>query len=175
MASDESGRRDHVPQDSGTAFVYALRFDGSTGAVSDRRTLMQIDQPGVAPDGLTVDEQGGLWVALWGGAAVNRYRPDGTLQASVELPLERPASRAFGGPDRAALFVTTAPLTSTAPLSRDKPEAGRVFAIEGLGVRGFPCLPYRGRTPRPSAAWGCRGAGQPRGRERYAAVVPASR
>jgi sugar lactone lactonase YvrE len=52
--------------DSGTACVYAFRFDSPTGAISERRTLVHIDQPDVAPDGLTVDEQGGIWVALWG-------------------------------------------------------------------------------------------------------------
>jgi sugar lactone lactonase YvrE len=130
--------------DSGTACVYAFGFDGSTGAISDRRTLVHIDQPGVVPDGLTVDEQGGIWAALWGGAAVNRYEPDGKLRASVELPVERPTSCAFGGPDRDILFVTTARVGLDETVLARQPEAGRVFAIKGLGIRGLPCLPYRG-------------------------------
>ena len=101
--------------DSGTGCVDAFRFDGATGAISDRRTLVRSDQPGVVPDGLTVDEEGGIWVALWGGGAVNRYAPDGSLLASVELPVERPTSCAFGGPDRATLFITTARGSSTTP------------------------------------------------------------
>ena len=70
-----------------------------SGAITNRRTLVHSDQPGVVPDGLTVDEEDGIWVALWGGGAVNRYAPDGSLLASVELPVERPTSCAFGGPD----------------------------------------------------------------------------
>jgi sugar lactone lactonase YvrE len=132
--------------DSGTACVYAFRFDGPTGAISERRTLVHIDQPDVAPDGLTVDDQGGIWVALWGGAAVNQYRPDGILKASVTFPVDRPTSCAFGGPDNATLFVTTAREgLDKAALAR-QPDAGRVLAIEGLSVRGLPCLPYQGRT-----------------------------
>ena len=72
--------------DSGTGCVDAFRFDGSTGAISDRRTVVRIDQPGVVPDGLTVDEEGGIWVALWNGGAVNRYAADGSLLATVQLP-----------------------------------------------------------------------------------------
>ena len=49
--------------DSGTGCVDVFRFDGPSGAISDRRTLVHIDQPGVAPDGLTVDDEGGIWVA----------------------------------------------------------------------------------------------------------------
>ncbi len=134
--------------DSGTACIYAFRFDGSTGAISERRTLVHVDQPGVAPDGLTIDEQGGIWVALWGGGAVNRYQPDGRLVESIELPTERPTSCAFGGPDRDVLFVTTSRVDLDAAALAGQPDAGRVFAIDGLGVRGLPCLPYRGRVPR---------------------------
>ncbi|HEY7814407.1 MAG TPA: SMP-30/gluconolactonase/LRE family protein, partial [Nakamurella sp.] len=64
--------------DGGTGCVDAFRFDGPSGAISDRRTLVHIDQPGVAPDGLTVDDEGGIWVALWNGAAIHRYAPDGS-------------------------------------------------------------------------------------------------
>ena len=134
--------------DSGTACIYAFRFDGGTGAISERRTLVQVSEAGVAPDGLTVDEEGGIWVALWLGGAVNRYGPDGSLQASIELPVERPTSCAFGGPDRSTLFVTTARVDLDEAALARQPEAGRVFAIDGLGVRGLPCLPYRGRVPR---------------------------
>jgi sugar lactone lactonase YvrE len=94
--------------DSGTGCLYAFRFDGPSGAISDRRTLVHIDQPCVVPDGLTVDEEGGIWVALWNGAAVHRYAPDGTLLASVPLPVQRPTSCAFGGLGRDTLFVTSA-------------------------------------------------------------------
>ena len=133
--------------DSGTGCVDAFRFDNPSGAISDRRTLVHIDQPGVAPDGLTVDEEGGIWVALWNGAAIHRYAPDGSLLARVELPVARPTSCAFGGPNRDTLFVTTAQADLDHDPRNDQSHAGKVFAISGLGVRGLPCQPYRGQTP----------------------------
>lgn len=135
--------------DSGTGCVDAFRFDGPSGAISDRRTLVHIDQPGVVPDGLTVDDEGGIWVALWNGAAIHRYAPDGSLLTSVQLPVERPTSCAFGGPRRDTLFVTTARTGLDDDALARQPHAGKVFAIDGLGARGLPCLPYRGRIPRP--------------------------
>lgn len=99
--------------DSGTGCVDAFRFDGPSGAISDRRTLVHIDQPGVAPDG---------------------------------LPVDRPTSCAFGGPRRDTLFVTTARTDLDDDALARQPHAGKVFAIDGLGARGLPCLPYRGTT-----------------------------
>ena len=64
--------------DSGTGRIDAFDFDASSGDITRRRTIVAIQEPGVAPDGLTVDEDGGIWVALWGGGAVRRYRPDKT-------------------------------------------------------------------------------------------------
>jgi sugar lactone lactonase YvrE len=132
--------------DSGTGCVEAFRFDGSSGAISNRRTLVHIDQPGVVPDGLTVDEEGGIWVALWNGGAVHRYAPDGSLLASVPLPVQRPTSCAFGGRGRDTLFVTSARTGLDDDALAGQPHAGKVFAIDGIGFRGLPCLPYRGQV-----------------------------
>ena len=130
--------------DSGPGTVESFRFDGRDGSITDRRTLVRSDDPAVVPDGLTVDVEGGIWVALWGGGTVNRYAPDGSLLASVKLPVERPTSCAFGGPDRETLFVTTAQVGLDDAARERQPHAGRVFSITGLGVRGLPCEPYRG-------------------------------
>ena len=97
-------------------------------------------------DGLTVDEEGGIWVALWNGGAVHRYAPDGSLLASVPLPVQRPTSCAFGGPGRDTLFVTTARSGLDDDALAGQPHAGKVLAIDGLGFRGLPCLPYRGQV-----------------------------
>ena len=132
--------------DSGTSRVDAFDFDASSGDISRRRTIVAIQEPGVAPDGLTVDEDGGIWVALWGGGAVRHYRPDGALLTVVPLPVDRPTSCVFGGPDRSTLVVTTARHGLDDEALSRQPHAGRVFRIEGLGVRGAPCAYYRGRT-----------------------------
>jgi sugar lactone lactonase YvrE len=135
--------------DSGTATIDAFDFDPSTGDLDERRTIVRIDTPGVAPDGLTVDDHGDIWVALWGGSELRRYRPDGSLLSTVAVPVERPTSCAFGGPDRSTLFVTTArDGLDQAGLER-QPDAGRVFRIDGLGASGPACAPYRGRTSPP--------------------------
>jgi sugar lactone lactonase YvrE len=77
---------------------------------------------------------------------VNRYGPDGSLLATVPMPVRRPTSCAFGGPDRTTLFVTSARNDLGPTPVEHQPDAGGVFAIDGLGVPGLPCLPYRGRT-----------------------------
>ncbi len=138
--------------DSGTGCVDAFSFEASSGALSERRTLVHIDEPGVVPDGLTVDEEGGVWVALWGGGAVNRYGPDGSLLATLRLPVQRPTSCAFGGPDLATLFVTTARAGLDDDALAGQADAGRVFSITGLDTHGLPCQPYRGRIPAASVA-----------------------
>ena len=137
--------------DSGTGCLEVFRFEMSTGAITNRRTLVRSDQPGVVPDGLTVDEEGGIWVALWGGGAVNRYAPDGSLLASLELPVERPTSCAFGGPDRATLFITTARegLDDDAGLGNlTADECSRSPASVYAGSRASPTAD-ESRRPRP--------------------------
>ncbi len=136
--------------DSGTGQVEAFGFDGATGHLSRRRTLVRILQPGAVPDGLTVDQEGGIWVALWGGGAVQRYGPDGALLATLRLPVDQPTSCAFGGPELATLFVTSARVgLDEAALDR-QPHAGHLFRFDDLGVTGTPCAPYRGHIESPA-------------------------
>lgn len=133
--------------DSGTGSVEAFDFDGPSGAISGRRTLVHIDQPGMAPDGLTVDEEGDIWVALYGGWAVNRYGPDGSRRAKVPIPVAQVTSCAFGGGDRRTLFVTTGRERLEESALKRQPEAGRVFSVTGLDARGPSCSLYRGEVP----------------------------
>ena len=134
--------------DSGASQVDAFDFDGATGAITHRRTLVHIDQPGIAPDGLTVDEQGDIWVALYGGWAVHRYGADGTLRATVDIPVAQATSCAFGGADRGTLFVTTGRERLDQDALERQPDAGRVFSVSGLDSRGTGCTPYRGELAR---------------------------
>ena len=134
--------------DSGTSLVEAFDFDGVTGAISRRRTLVHIDQSGMSPDGLTVDEQGDIWVGLYNGWGVHRYAPDGTLRASVDIPVAQATSCAFGGGDRRTLFVTTGRERLDEAALERQPDAGRVFSVTGLDAQGPACTPYRGEVPR---------------------------
>jgi sugar lactone lactonase YvrE len=130
--------------DSGARCIDAFDFDGSSGDLDGRRTIVRVTEPGAAPDGLTVDARGEIWVAMWDGAAVRRYSAQGDLVATVPMPVDRPTSCAFGGRDLATLFVTTARHgLEPAALAR-QPDAGRVFRVDGLGATGLRCSTYRG-------------------------------
>jgi sugar lactone lactonase YvrE len=130
--------------DSGAGSLEAFSFDARSGDIANRRTLVQLEPP-AAPDGLTVDAEGGVWVAVWDGGCVRRYSPTGELLTEVSLPVERPTSCAFGGRDLTMLFVTTAREGLDDERLARQPHAGHVFAVDGLGVRGLPSNAYRGR------------------------------
>lgn len=101
----------------------------------DRRLLASIDEKHGSPDGLWVDEEGAVWVALYGGSAVRRYLPDGTLDEIVTVGARQVTSCTFGG---TALFITT----SRENLSDDDdPLAGCLFRAE-TGIRGLEVLPF---------------------------------
>lgn len=113
-------------------------FDYADGALRRRRPLVHIPPEQGAPDGLTVDAEGCLWVALWGGGAVHRYRPDGRLTEVHTVPAPRVTACTFGGPRLDELYVTTSRVSTD--LDRH-PAAGAVFRLRP-GVRGLPVLPY---------------------------------
>jgi sugar lactone lactonase YvrE len=138
--------------DSGTGLVEAFDFHGASGTISGRRTLVRVDRPGIAPDGLTVDEQGDIWIGMYGGWAVDRYRPEGSLRATVPIPAAQATSCAFGGHDRRTLFVTTGRERLDQAALECQPDAGRVFSVTGLGARGAACAPYRGRVTTENEA-----------------------
>jgi sugar lactone lactonase YvrE len=121
--------------DSPTGQVDVLDFDVATGAVSDRRALASIDAGPAVPDGLTVDAEGCIWVALWDGGAVLRLGPDGAILQAIELPVARVTSCAFGGPDLETLFISTA--------ASDDGSGGALFSCQP-GVTGLSTHPYGG-------------------------------
>lgn len=108
-------------------------FDsGEDGTITGRRPLAEIEQGAGFPDGLTVDADGCVWVALWDGGAVRRYTPSGELDRVIELPVPRVTCCAFGGPGLTDLYVTTARVGLTAP----HPLAGSLLVVPGAG-KGF--------------------------------------
>jgi sugar lactone lactonase YvrE len=123
--------------DSTTQRVDAFDFHAATGDISDRRTLIEIDEADGLPDGMTVDAEGGIWICLFGGAALRRYTHDGRLDASVPLPTTNPTSPCFGGPDLRTLYITTARHRLTPAQLSSEPLAGAVLALEPE-VRGLP-------------------------------------
>ena len=129
--------------DTPTRGVDAFAFDPPTGEIADRRRIIDIPPDNGLPDGMTVDSEGGLWVALWGGDAVHRYLPDGTLERIVELPCRVVTSSAFGGALLDELFITTASLGLTPDELEAQPGAGGLFSCRP-GLRGLPSGPFAG-------------------------------
>lgn len=125
--------------DTPTGGVDAFDHDSATGALSRRRRIIDVDRGW--PDGMTLDADGCLWVALWDGWGLRRYAPDGRLLATVELPAQRVTSCAFGGPSLSTLYVTTA-RAGLRDLT-DQPLAGSLFAFEP-GVAGLPAGEWAG-------------------------------
>ncbi|MGQ4385930.1 SMP-30/gluconolactonase/LRE family protein [Streptomyces sp. SAS_270] len=103
----------------------------------NRRTLATVEDG--FPDGLTVDADGCVWVALWDGGAVRRYTPSGELDRVVELPVRRPTACAFGGADLTDLYITTACTGLEAP----HPMSGSVLVLPGAG-KGLPQPAFAG-------------------------------
>lgn len=121
--------------DTPTGGVDAFDHDPDTGTVTNRRRLVDVERGW--PDGLTVDAEGCLWVALWDGWGLRRYAPDGRLLTTVELPARRVTSCAFGGPDLSVLYVTSARTGLSDDELARQPEAGSLFAF-APGVVGLP-------------------------------------
>jgi sugar lactone lactonase YvrE len=122
--------------DTATDRVDVFEYDSERG-LSGRQPF--VDAPG-SPDGLTVDAEGGVWVAMYGAGCVRRYGPDGTLDEIVELPVTKATACTFGGPGLDQLFITT---------SREhlkpgvEPQAGALF-VTSPGVRGLPTHVFAG-------------------------------
>lgn len=107
------------------------------GAATGRRVHATLTDG--APDGMTVDAEGALWVAVWDGGCIRRLAPDGTLLTEIAMPVRRPTSVAFGGPDLRTLHVTSARFGTG-----DSPGAGDLYALTP-GVAGLPDTPFEYR------------------------------
>ncbi|MDT9687104.1 SMP-30/gluconolactonase/LRE family protein [Streptomyces sp. P9(2023)] len=104
-----------------------------------RRPFATIEPGAGFPDGLTVDADGCVWVALWDGAQLRRYTPDGALDRVVPLPVRRPTACAFGGPDLRDLYITTA----RTGLPHPHPLTGSLLVLRGAG-QGLPGVAFGG-------------------------------
>jgi sugar lactone lactonase YvrE len=127
--------------DSAACRVDVFDFELASGRLDERRPFVSIDEEDGIPDGLTVDDEGGVWVALYGGRRVRRYDARGRLDSVLEIPAENVTSCCFGGDDGRSLFVTTA-----AP-------DGNVYVTEP-GVSGPPAHVFQtgGTRTAPSDA-----------------------
>ena len=129
--------------DSPTRRVDVFDCDPATGTLENRRPFAAVEVGGAVPDGMTVDAEGGVWVALHGGWGLNRYSPDGDLVAEVRLPVARVTSCCFGGPELRDLYVTTRRGgLSDAEVAR-QPLSGALLRLD-VGVAGLPTDAFAG-------------------------------
>jgi sugar lactone lactonase YvrE len=117
--------------------IYRFDYDHAAGRIANRSLFTDTTAQNVVPDGGTIDEEGFIWNAQWDGWRVVRYAPDGRIDRIVEMPVQKPTSCMFGGPDLATLYVTSAIWDLTPDKLKDQPAAGGLFALD-LGIRGVP-------------------------------------
>ena len=119
-------------------------FDlGEDGQANNRRVFLQFGPGDGNPDGMTVDAEGCLWIAFWGGSCLRRFSPAGERIETVRLPVSQPSSCAFGGPDLDRLYVTSARVDLDESALRMQPNAGGLFMLIP-GVRGLAEAPFAG-------------------------------
>jgi sugar lactone lactonase YvrE len=128
--------------DSAPKTIDVFDYDLATGEATGRRRFVELPADGGNPDGLAVDAEGGVWVAIWNGSALHRYAPDGTLDEVVPIPTPLVASCCFGGADLEDLYVTTGTV-ELPPERREDPGAGAVYVLRP-GVRGLPTTAFGG-------------------------------
>jgi sugar lactone lactonase YvrE len=121
--------------------VDAFDFEAVSGTIANRRPFARVE--GGSPDGMAVDAEGGLWVAVWGGGKVLHFLADGSLAGEIELPVSRVTSCCFGGPELCDLYITSAWQGMVDDERAEQPLAGGIFCCRP-GPQGQPTRSYAG-------------------------------
>lgn len=129
--------------DSMIRTIWAYDFDSVSGEIENRRTIATLPASDGVPDGLAVDAQGYIWSAIWDGWRIIRYAPDGRIDREIPMPVQRPSSCMFGGPNLSTLYVTSACADLKADELSRGPLAGALFGLD-VGVAGLPQVPFGG-------------------------------
>ena len=117
--------------------IYLFDYVNETGAINNQRVFVTVpDAPNEGgPDGMTVDAEGYVWSARWGGKCLVRYAPDGSEERRVFFPADKVSCVTFGGEDYTDMYVTTA--NPSGDKEKEGPGAGALFRIN-LGIQGVP-------------------------------------
>ena len=132
--------------DSPLRRIDVFDYDTATGGLASRGVFADLTSVEGFPDGLTVDVDGYVWVAMWDGGVLRRFSPWGELDAVVPVPVARPTSVAFGGPHMGELYVTTASINLTPAQRAAQPLAGRLLRLRP-GPVGLPSTTTRALIP----------------------------
>lgn len=123
--------------DTTEGVIRCCEYGPDLSDVRNGRVFVEVSGNG-GPDGSTVDSKGGIWNAQWGGACVVRYRPDGTVDRVIALPVSQPSCVCFGGSNLMRLYITTARDELTAEALEEEAAAGGLFQVDVPEVRGLP-------------------------------------
>jgi sugar lactone lactonase YvrE len=129
--------------DSMAQRIDTFEFDLERGVLGERRPLISIPPEVGLPDGMTIDTEGNLWVALHGAGAVHCYSPGGELLTRVRVPVKQVTCPAFGGPDYRDLYITSMTYGQSAEALSAQPLAGALFRCRP-GVQGRPAFRFAG-------------------------------
>lgn len=132
-----SGDNKHLYHTDSFAYeIYVFDYDLATGGIRNRRVFARFNELDGMPDGITMDAEGGLWVAFWGGGKIIRLHADGELDRSIPFPTRKVSSLTFGSDDYRDLYVTTA---GGSTRDEDGAVAGALFRLgeQGQGVPEF--------------------------------------
>ncbi len=131
--------------DSPTREVVAYDFDAETAGITNRRVVFTVPEGSGFPDGMTIDAEDKLWIALWDGWKIIRVDPDkGEMIDQIGLPAARITSAAFGGAGFTDLYITSARVGLSEEQLEKQPLAGSLFVIRNVGVRGVKGVRYAG-------------------------------
>ena len=130
----------HTDSMGRTVYAFDLAADGTPSA---KRVFVRFAEADGYPDGMTVDAEGCVWIAHWSGWRVTRFRPDGSVDRVVRLPVAQVTSCAFGGNDLHTLYITSASTGLSDEARRAQPLAGGLFALR-TDVTGLECRFYAG-------------------------------
>lgn len=128
--------------DSGRQLTYAFDL-GPDGEAANRRILASYGESDGYPDGMTVDSEGCLWIAFWDGWCLRRLSPAGEIIETLKVPVQRPTSCAFGGPELDQLFITSARVGLDEAALEPQPQAGGLFQVRP-GAKGLADRPFEG-------------------------------
>ncbi len=131
--------------DTPTCNVVAYSYDPESGEINNKQVIITLDEKEGYPDGMTIDEEGMLWIALWGGWKIVRCNPfTGKIIYSFSLPVSKVTSCTFGGEQLTDLYITTASISLQEKEHELEPLAGALFVIRDCGFKGMPAHRFKG-------------------------------
>lgn len=130
--------------DTPTKKIVSFDYDADSGDISNKKVVVQFPEGEGVPDGMTIDDEGMIWVAHWGGGKVSRWNPEtGEFLEQILIPATQVTSCVFGGKDLDELYITTAREDLSEKSLLSQPKAGGIFKIR-VGVKGSPTFFFRG-------------------------------